>query len=601
MSRKHRRRGAAYVLGLAALGGALAAGPVPASADATDQTLTVLVLRDEDGDSTYDDTVDSPQPGIEIAVTDGAGGSVRGITDDAGRFVLTGTDRLAGGRYRVVAAIPPSLSELAPVASSETFASFDTAVDVTTVGQTLRLGVASKASAPASTAPDPLGPPPSPAPRPELFAVGDTVWLDADRSGVRDPGEGPAGGINVQLLDADGKVVESAMTTTAGRYMFDDLAAGTYAVRFAAIRSGFRLAPTGTSSDPGADSDPDYTGTTPPFTLGRDEPNVRPAGPADRVRAAFVNASVDAGIAPLRYAIGSLVWLDASGDGQQQPDEPPAAAEVTLLAGDRVVATTATDTEGRYRFADLVDGRYRVRFSVGEHRRFTVRDPGSDPALDSDADPRTGVTQEVLLGPDAPDLVPTGEPGVSDADLLNATLSAGLVGAYAVGDTVWRDENGNGVRDAGDGGVSGVRVDLLGADERVLERTVTSPAGTFGFSGLPGGSYRLKFHPPARGGLVFSPTGRGANGAVDSDAGADGLTAPVVLGDENPDDTTLDAGLTNPATLSQAAPAEPAPVVPTDTRLSSTGGVAASVPLAGLALVAGGLGCLVAARRRQLR
>lgn len=600
MSRMYRRQSAAYVvLSLAAFGGAaFAAGPAPAYAEVTDGTLTVLVLRDEDGDSTYDKGTDPPQPGIEIAVTDGAGGSVRGITDDAGRFVLTGSDQLAGGQYRVVAAIPPALSELAPVASSDTFASFSTAVDVTTTGQTLRLGVASKPAASASApAPDPTTPPPTSEPRPDRFAVGDSVWLDADRSGVRDPGEAPAGGISVQLLNADADVVESTISTAAGRFVFDDLAAGTYAVRFAGVRPGFRLAPTGTSSDPGADSDPDYTGITPPFTLGRDEPNVRPAGPADRVRAAYVNASIDAGIAPLRYAIGALVWLDADGDGQRQPDEPPAAAEVSVLAGDRVVATTTTDPQGRYRFADLADGRYRIRFRADEHRRFTARHTSADPALDSDPDPRTGVTQVVTLGPDAPDLVPTGDPGVTDADLVNATLSAGLVGAYALGDTVWRDENGNGVRDSGDGGVPEVRVDLLGADERLLDRAVTSPTGTFGFSDLAGGSYRLKFHPPAGDGLVFTPTGRGSNGAVDSDAEADGLTAPVVLGDENPDDTTVDAGLTTPATLGKVPPVQPEPVVATDTHLSSTGGVAVTVPIAGLALVVGGLSCLVAARR----
>ena len=80
-----------------------------------------------------------------------------------------------------------------------------------------------------------------------------------------------------------------------------------------------------------------------------------------------------------------------------------------------------------------------------------------------------------------------------------------------------------------------------------------------------------------------------------------GGEAPVVLGDQNPEDTTVDAGLTTPATLRQAAPAEPARAVPPDARLASTGGVAPSVPLAGLVLVAGGLGCLAVARRSSQR
>ena len=118
-----------------------------AYAEVDDGTLTVLVNRDEDGDSTYDNQVDPPQPGIEVAVTDAAGASVRGITDDDGQFVLTGTDRLAGGQYLVSAAIPPNLSELAPVTTSETFAPFSTAVDLRDGNQTIRLGVASMAVA----------------------------------------------------------------------------------------------------------------------------------------------------------------------------------------------------------------------------------------------------------------------------------------------------------------------------------------------------------------------------------------------------------------------------------------------------------------------
>ena len=74
----------------------------------------------------------------------------------------------------------------------------------------------------------------------------------------------------------------------------------------------------------------------------------------------------------------------------------------------------------------------------------------------------------------------------------------------------------------------------------------------------------------------------------------------MVLGDENPADTTIDAGLTSPANLStQPSPAETTPV-PVDTQLSTTGGVAVSIPIAGLALVVSGLSCLLAARRPTL-
>ena len=154
----------------------------------------------------------------------------------------------------------------------------------------------------------------------------------------------------------------------------------------------------------------------------------------------------------------------------------------------------------------------------------------------------------ITVGPGAADLMPAGDLGVADADLVNATVSAGLVGAYAVGDMVWSDDNGNGLRDPGEAGLPGVRVELLDHARRVLDRAVTTGSGQFTFADLPAGSYQLHFRPPAKD-LVFTSARTGTNPAVDSDADADGLTGAVTLGEDNPADTTVDAGLTSPANL----------------------------------------------------
>jgi hypothetical protein len=600
--RKRRRQSTALaVLAFSALSGAaaLAISP-PAFAEVSDGTLTVVVHRDEDGDGTYDDGADPPQPGIEIAVTDAAGSSIRGITDDDGRFVLSGTDRLTGGQYMVAAAIPPNLSELVPIDGSKTFASFSTAVDLRKGSETVRMGVVPKPVTTAvSPAQEPSLAPSAAGTRPPRFAVGDTVWQDLDRSGRHEAGEPPAARISVQLLNVDGEVIESTVSSATGHYAFDDLPGGTYAVRFAGVPSGFRLTAADSGDNPATDSDPDYTGSTPPFTLGVGAPRVRETTPADGVGAAYINSDIDAGIAPLRYAIGDRVWLDSNADGAQQAAEPPESAEVSLLRDGRVVASTTTDAEGFFRFSGLEAGGYRVHFELGEHRRFTVRNAISDPVLDSDVDPRTGTTPVITVGPGAPDLVPAGDLGVADADLVNATVSAGLVGAYAVGDRVWRDDNGNGLLDTGEAGLPGVQVELLDHAQRVQDRVVTTEAGRFAFADLAAGSYRLRFSPPAKD-LVFTSTRTGTNPAVDSDADAEGLTAAVVLGEDNPADTTVDAGLTSPANLSASpVPADVTPV-PVDSQLSATGGVAVSIPIAGLALLASGLSCLFAARRPTL-
>ena len=598
---RHRRQDAAFgVLALALLAvGLLAASSPVAHADTSDGTLTVIVNRDEDGDNRYDPAVDGPQPGIQIAVTDARGASVHGITDDDGHFVLEGTDQLGGGRYRVAAEIPPNLSELVPVPATSTYASFVTTVDVSTSNQTVRMGVApGPARTTAATAPT-VGPPPTVAARPPRFAVGDYVWRDSNRSGVQDPSEPPAANVSVQLVGLDGEIIDSTVSAASGHYLFDNLPAGSYTVRFAGVPSGSRLTTAGSGGDRGTDSDPDYAGETPPFSLDVGQPNVRPATAADRVMAGYINPTIDAGITLLRYAVGDCVWLDLDGDGAEDPDEPPAAATVSLLTEDTVIARTRTDAQGEYLFSNLEEGKYRVVFSeLGEHRAFTARQAGPDPGSDSDPDPRTGMTQVITLGPGVADLVPAGDLGVADADLVNLTVNAGLVGVYSLGDTVWRDENGNGLLDSGDAGVADVKVELMDEGHQVLSTTTTSASGRFTFNGLAAGSYQVQFRAAGTG-LMFTSQHSGTNSAADSDADRTGRTQTVVLGEENRADTTIDAGLTTAANLGAPPGSTEPTAVPVDTQLSRTGGVALPIPIVGLALVASGVSCLLAGRRDQ--
>lgn len=65
-----------------------------------------------------------------------------------------------------------------------------------------------------------------------LGAIGDFVWFDLDRDGVQGgPGDTPVTGATVELL-VDGAVVASQVTGSDGKYLFDDLSAGEYQVRF---------------------------------------------------------------------------------------------------------------------------------------------------------------------------------------------------------------------------------------------------------------------------------------------------------------------------------------------------------------------------------
>jgi hypothetical protein len=574
----------------------VAAMPVPADAETTDGTLTVIVDRDVDGNRNYDVAIDQPQPGIGIAVTDASGHHVSGVTDSDGTYVLDGTSRLKGGRYFVVAEIPAMLPGLTPVLDSSTFQPLSTTVDVTSEDQTVRMGVTAVRTSAEAPQSEPTSPSRS-SYRSEVarFAVGDVVWRDDNRSGVQDTGESPASRVSIQLLNVDGEVVASTVSSPDGRYVFDDLQAGTYSVRFAGVPDDFRLTPAGAGGLRAADSDPDYSGVTPPFTLGAGEPNVRATTAADGVAAAYINPTIDAGVTPLRYAVGDRVWLDVNSDGVQQPEEPAASATVSLLSvTDNVVATTNTDATGHYQFSNLRGGRYRLKFTeLPAHHVLTGRAAGTDAALDSDPEPATGLTPIFALAQGAPNLVPvTG--AAAPIDFENRTLNAGLVTRYSVGARVWLDVTGDGVLGPGDGGVGGVTVQLLGSESEVLATEVTSPTGQYSFNGLRAGQYRIRFSKIPDG-LTFTRPDAG-DPALDSDADQAGMSGVFTLGSETSADLSIDAGLTSPANDRGALGVSGRPV---SAAQSPAGGVAPQIALVGLALLVASTSCVVVARRRR--
>ncbi|MFK4760060.1 SdrD B-like domain-containing protein [Microbacterium sp. ZW T5_45] len=105
------------------------------------------------------------------------------------------------------------------------------------------------------------------------------------------------------------------------------------------------------------------------------------------------------------YAIGDVTWIDADKDGRQGDDEQVLpGVTVELIQDGVVIATTTTDDHGRYLFDELPAGEYQVRFTLTDEQKkiysFTQADAGTDDEIDSDADPQTGLTRTIVLGPD---------------------------------------------------------------------------------------------------------------------------------------------------------------------------------------------------------
>jgi protocatechuate 3,4-dioxygenase beta subunit len=377
------------------------------------------------------------------------------------------------------------------------------------------------------------------------LSLGDFVWNDRNNNGVLDAGEPALPGVPVALLDAAGTVVGTTTTDAGGKYRFDNLAPGAYTVRVTPP-AGF-VSSTGQPGSPTGPFEPGVSDTTD----DRDHGTRSGAFVTSSVTLAAAGSAANpdaGGLANLRQdfglfqpvGIGNFVWEDANNNGTFDPGEVPLAnVPVALLANGRVIATATTDARGGYFFGDLVPGTYQVRVtppagyasSTGGGNNFTAGpfEPGAAANTDA-ADHGTAAGAFVLAAP-----VTLGSPGDTAANPDNAGTANlrqdfGLVRpGLSLGDLVWNDVNNNGVRDAGEPGLAGVTVRLLGPGGAVVATTTTDAAGNYLFTALTPGDYTVSVTPPAgyvtSTGTVGSPAGPYEPGVSGSQDGEDHGTA----------------------------------------------------------------------------
>jgi hypothetical protein len=349
-------------------------------------------------------------------------------------------------------------------------------------------------------------------PLPQCGALGDFVWHDLNHNGIQDPGEPGINGVTLTLSEGGSTL---ATTTTgphpiggaAGYYQFNRVCAGTYEVDVdeSTVPANF----TPTLQDNGNDStDNDSSGGPVTVTLPFD-------GASDQ--------TIDFGFeTPCTGSIGNFVWNDLDQDGIQDAGEPGIpGVTLQLMPGGQIAIT---DAVGFYQFTGLCAGTYEV--SV------TVPPPGllASPALqggDTTLDSNTNPTSTTLVGDNASD------------QTLDFGYYAECVGA--LGDFVWNDLDRDGVQDAGEPGIQGVKVILRDAVGNVITHTFTDANGFYLFGGLCGGDYRVEVDlasvPP---GLSPSPVNTTA-ADKDSNPNPTLVTLP-----DNATDLTIDFGFMPP-------------------------------------------------------
>jgi len=252
------------------------------------------------------------------------------------------------------------------------------------------------------------------------------TWLDTNENGTREEDEPYLAGVEVRLLRASDFSFVSSQEVTPSGYFFSDVAVGDYVLQFT---TEGRNNPTGyqVGEDPTIDNDVSADFVTEAITVGVDE----------------VVENIDGGFLPFT-AIGDVVFEDFNANGQQDAgDAGIAGVVVNLLSGvGDVLRTTTTGGNGFYQFVSLTPGaQYIVEFESPAGFETTPSDQEDD-ITDSDADETTGQSDVVIL----------------ELGEFNSTIDAGFYQTGSIGDFVFFDENANGLQDAGDPGVEGLRI-----------------------------------------------------------------------------------------------------------------------------------------------
>ncbi|MEM7530713.1 MAG: SdrD B-like domain-containing protein [Chloroflexota bacterium] len=359
-------------------------------------------------------------------------------------------------------------------------------------------------------------------------AIGDFVWEDENLDGIQDDNEPGLSGVQVELYDILGQLVETTVTDLNGFYRFTGVEAGSYRVGVVLpdLTTVYALKDQGDDDTKDSDANP---------SSGRTDPSTVSAGIYDE--------AADVGLVGLLSSkpstIGGLAWEDVNGNGLRDDGEPllPDVLVQLLDSSEQVLETTSTDpNNGTYVFTPLGPGNYFVRFIDPTGYEPTLPNQGFVDTIDSDVIPNdvgNAATTEMI------------ELRVGETTTI---WDAGYYRPVSLGDFIWEDLDGDGIQDNGEPGVSGATVTLYktGVISPLL-LMVTGSDGLYGFDGLIPGTYYIIVSNPA--GTQFTAKEQGNDMAQDSDVNPfTGVSSPVTLNSGDSDDT-LDAGLFTPAVI----------------------------------------------------
>ena len=369
------------------------------------------------------------------------------------------------------------------------------------------------------------------------FAISGTSFLDSNGNGVKDEGEPGRAGVAIQL-SRDGSVINATTTLEDGSYAFRNLSPGTYSISQVAAEGITQIAPEGpwTVELKDADvADKDFANRGGLSISGQkyydingnglqdeDEPGI-PGGEVSLVENGKVvaNTTTDENglysfenVLPGTYTINDPVptgmvlttsstvtvtiktvvvtnvnfgirgsnsisgmkYEDLNGDSTKNPGEKGLSGWEMVLTGSTwfgkplPTLTATTDNNGNYKFERLLPGTYKVSETS-----------------------RTGWTQTAPAGGSHSIVFDVRTP---PREAKNNDFGNRLA-AQSISGVKYNDINGNGVRDPGEPGMGGWKINLEPAGGGVIKVATTEADGSYSFTDVASGTYTVReIHQP---------------------------------------------------------------------------------------------------------
>ncbi|MBC7886119.1 MAG: hypothetical protein H7X99_11635, partial [Saprospiraceae bacterium] len=343
------------------------------------------------------------------------------------------------------------------------------------------------------------------------------VWSDLNDNKLRDPGEGILVSVPLVLYKEGNIPVDTLLSDSFGKYHFKNLQEGKYYIKAASLPDYKMIIYSAVNTDINSDiTHANGTGTTDLLLLETGK----------------CLENIDFGYAALG-SIGDFVWLDKNYNGLQDSLEIGLKDVKIYLhnGGGTIIDSTVSDINGAYRFNNLSANTYYLKFKAPVDFLPTFKSNVSltkNSKIDAD-----GFTPAITY---------------SNTGFRN-DVDAGFYQTARIGDQVWLDNNGNGIRNTGELPVPNIEIILTGVagnGEQIHLITQTNQDGRYSFNNLKPGIYNLRFNVNDQ--YLFTVPNIGDDKTKDSDPiDAEIIGVVVSSGDLN---LSFDAGLYNQGSIS---------------------------------------------------